>query len=36
MECSDKDLKMKNVRETLRKNIRKRIDEIKKEIGGFW
>lgn len=35
MECSDRDSKMKGVRETLRKNIHKRIDEIKKEIGGF-
>lgn len=30
MECEEKDSKMKNVRETLRKNIMKRIDEIKK------
>ena len=30
MECSDRDNKMKNVRETLQKNIHKRIDEIKK------
>jgi hypothetical protein len=35
MECKDKDQKVKSLRENIRKNIHKRIDEIKKENGGF-
>lgn len=35
MECEDKDPAIKGVRQTLRRNLGRRIDELKKEMGGF-
>ena len=36
IECSDKDEKMKTLRTNLKKNIRKRADELEAEIGKNW